>query len=184
MVEPGQRQHRGELRINPQVRPPRDDPGRRDEREAERPGRDHRRIRDQTKQLELHRLEHLGHLAGPPAALGVVDKDPRQVEQPRHPGDHGHDMQRLGPGISRRQELRHVSTSRRQDPSPSTSAQARKPSASSPKSLQRILKKNEESDPVKPVHFRDAQSAHIDIHNRLQLCAEALIQPKVEDRQN
>ena len=41
--------------------------------------------------------------------FNVVDEKPRQVEQPRHPGDHRHHMEGLHPRIHVRKKVAHWS---------------------------------------------------------------------------
>ena len=46
----------------------------------------------------------------------VIDEEPRQIEQPRHPGDDRDDMQRLDPGIGRGEPADQRRSGRRRRP--------------------------------------------------------------------
>ena len=62
------------------------------------PDNSHRRVHDVAQQPALHHLERLG-LLGARHRRGVVDEQPRQIQQSRHPGDDGDDVQGLDPKI-------------------------------------------------------------------------------------
>src|SRR5205085_12073950 len=40
--------------------------------------------------------------------LAVIDEEPRQIERPRHPGDHCQNVKRLEVRVIRRQDFRHA----------------------------------------------------------------------------
>ena len=65
--------------------------------QAENPARKHCWRGDVSEEPPLHHLERLG-LLGPSLAACVIDKKPRQVEQPRHPGDDRDDVEGLDIG--------------------------------------------------------------------------------------
>ncbi len=90
------RQHEHELRMQP-VLPAEADIAE-GEPEPEDPGDDHRRRHDRLEQPPLHHLEGLG-LRRAGRGLAMIDHQPAQIEQPRHPGDDGEHMKRLQPEI-------------------------------------------------------------------------------------
>ncbi|MNC39139.1 hypothetical protein D3C75_877820 [compost metagenome] len=89
----GQQDDQGELGMQPPLAQPAggevQHPG------AKHVGGDHRRVHDAAVQLALH--GHEAFLADAVLALGVVDEQPRQVEQAGEPADHADDMQRFDP---------------------------------------------------------------------------------------
>ncbi len=90
----GKQDHQNELGVKPAVLRPIDNPKVENQDEAEAPSRQHGGRGDGPKQPAFHHLEGLGLLG---ARLGerVIDIEPRQVKQPRHPGNHCDQVKRL-----------------------------------------------------------------------------------------
>jgi hypothetical protein len=90
-MDQGEADHETDLHLPPAGVPPVALPG---EQQAEDPGGDRRRIHDAAQQATLHHLESLA-LRRTDRSIGVIDEQTRQIEQPRHPGDHRDDVQGL-----------------------------------------------------------------------------------------
>ena len=92
----GQADHEGQLGVNPaHLEPARIQ---HQQRDAEDPGRYHRRVHDGTQQPALHHLEGFRSFRTD-RDVAVVDEQPRQIQQPRHPGDDADDVKRLDPVV-------------------------------------------------------------------------------------
>ena len=68
------------------------------EPQTKSPGDDHRRIDDDLEKAPLHHLECL-RLPRPRLGATVIDKQPRQIEHSRHPGDDSNDVKGLEPVV-------------------------------------------------------------------------------------
>ena len=91
VMDAGQQQDQHDLRLEPARGPPVAAPG---QQQPQDPDRTLGRLHDRIDEPPLHDLEGLA-LLGTLLGIGVIDEQPGQIEEPRHPGDYRHDVERL-----------------------------------------------------------------------------------------